>query len=184
MMLVEKWRLVRSAPVLVNRWFKLLRNQYRLPSGESIDDYYVLERPSFVLVVAQAERELVLVRQYRPATDEVYLALPAGYVDPGESVEQAARRELAEETGYQAQACRLIGELHPLPGYIRSTAFVVYCAVDAPAGERLEPAEILEVARLDWEQVRAAIVGGVIREMQAVAALLLTREVLAGGPAT
>jgi ADP-ribose diphosphatase len=65
--------------------------------------YYSLKLPDYAAVVALTEkREVLLVRQYRPAVERFTLELPSGLVDSGESPGEAARRELFEETGYDA----------------------------------------------------------------------------------
>src|SRR6202023_1356966 len=103
----ENWKLVDTRGVLETPWISVSQNVYRLPSGTVIDDYYIVRKNPFVLVVAlTADRQIVLVRQYRPATDRTYLSLPAGYVDQGEDVIETAYRELAEETGYAARRAR------------------------------------------------------------------------------
>jgi len=82
-------------------WLVLRHQGFRLPSGREIADYWISEYPPWVNVVAvTAADELVLIRQYRPGLDDVHYEIPAGVVDEGEDIEAAARRELAEETGY------------------------------------------------------------------------------------
>ena len=132
------------------------------------------------LVVAIQHDKLVLVRQYRPATDQFYLALPAGFLEPGEPPEVGAKRELLEETGFSAVECRLIGELHPLPGYIQSTAFEVLCKITAAKGGQIDHLEIDDVLEVGWEEALRMVVRGEINEMQAVSAILLAKEILTG----
>lgn len=73
--------------------------------------------PDYVTVLpVTPEHEVILVRQYRPAIDSDSLELPAGHVEDGESPEEAARRELLEETGHQAGSVELLGCLHPDTG--------------------------------------------------------------------
>ena len=90
----------------------MFRDEYTLPSGTEVDDYYVIERDDFVLVVAEHNDRVALVGQYRPATERYYYSLPGGYLD-GESPEVAARRELLEETGLEGEGFCTVGELHP-----------------------------------------------------------------------
>jgi ADP-ribose pyrophosphatase len=144
-----------------------------LPSGQEVSDYYVIERKPFVLVVALMDGKLLMVRQYRPATEQFYLALPGGYVDLDETPTDAAVRELREETGYDAFDVRQIGELHPLPGYIRSAAYVVKCRAAGTPASSIDVEEIDEVIQVEWSEALAMIRRGEVKEMQAVAAILL-----------
>jgi 8-oxo-dGTP pyrophosphatase MutT (NUDIX family) len=76
--------------------------------------YYMLELSDYVAVVALTpQREMVLVRQYRPVVGRTTTELPSGHVDAGETPEAAARRELLEETGMAAPALELLGVLVP-----------------------------------------------------------------------
>jgi 8-oxo-dGTP pyrophosphatase MutT (NUDIX family) len=83
-------------------WLTLRQDHLRLPSGREIPEYWISEFPPWVNVVAvTAADEVILVRQYRPGIGAVHFEMPAGVVDPEDhDFESAARRELAEETGY------------------------------------------------------------------------------------
>src|SRR5688500_17609714 len=81
--------------VCESRWGRLRAE----PDGDG-DPYYLLQVPDCVTVVARtSEGRILLVRQHRVVTGEQTIELPSGHVDPGETPEQAARRELLEETG-------------------------------------------------------------------------------------
>jgi ADP-ribose pyrophosphatase len=89
-------------------WFQLISKRV---AGESAP-YYSLQMLDYVSVIAFTDqRELVLVRQYRPAVERFTLELPSGHVEPGESPEQSARRELAEECGLDAPQLERLGTL-------------------------------------------------------------------------
>jgi ADP-ribose pyrophosphatase len=68
-----------------------------------------------------------MIRQFRYPLNKVFLEVPAGKIDPGESIEQTARRELSEETGLQASHVALCGAFHPCIGY-SDEVIHVFCA--------------------------------------------------------
>lgn len=86
-------------------------------TGEEFDRL-VLETPDWVNVVALTQdRRLVCVRQYRFGTASVTLEIPGGVIDRGEAHQEAARRELQEETGYTTAKWRYLGAVEPNPAF-------------------------------------------------------------------
>jgi 8-oxo-dGTP pyrophosphatase MutT (NUDIX family) len=96
------WDVLASHYVSRKPWLTLRQDRVRLPNGALIDDYYVLEYPDWVNVLAlTTEGLVVLVRQYRHGLRAVHYELPGGVCDPTDAgPEGTARRELLEETGY------------------------------------------------------------------------------------
>lgn len=174
---MAKWRLLSSKPLLENRWIGIYQNRYEIHGERVLDDYTIIHRDDFVLVVALEGDKLVLIRQYRPATGKSYLCLPAGFIEPTETPEQAALRELAEETGYKAARCRVLAKLDALPGYLRSAAYVALCEDLQPGRKNDVDLEVDEVLLMDIDAVIEMIVRGEIDEMQAVSAILLVNTI-------
>jgi len=97
-------------------WLVLRHQRFRLPSGREIADYWISEYPPWVNVVAiTADDDVVLLRQYRPGIGDVHYEIPAGVVEDGEAIEDAARRELREETGYGGGRWRILSQLSANP---------------------------------------------------------------------
>lgn len=87
---------------------------FNIQATEDHPPHYLIAQADFVVVVAtDPEGRLLLVRQFRPAVMQMTLELPAGHVNPGETPEQSARKELLEETGYEAPEFELLGTLSP-----------------------------------------------------------------------
>jgi ADP-ribose pyrophosphatase len=83
-------------------WRSMLVRTFLQPDGKE-RDYDVIENGAYVVVAAfTANRDAILVRQFRPGPEQVLSSFCEGYIDTNESPEQAAARELLEETGYQA----------------------------------------------------------------------------------
>src|SRR5438445_10088547 len=99
-------------PVFATPWFQILEQQ---TPGKG-DPHYVIRSPDFVVIVAlDAQARLLLVRQFRPAVAAVTLELPAGHVEPGQTPEQGARKELPAETGHAAGRLEPLGTFRPSP---------------------------------------------------------------------
>ncbi len=98
----KPWRVLSSEYTDRKPWHTVRLESVELPSGAVIPEYWINEYAPWVNVVAvTADEKVVLIRQYRHGLGAVHFELPAGTTDPEDaSLETAARRELAEETGY------------------------------------------------------------------------------------
>lgn len=129
-LLMKKWQLLDSIPVFTSKWLTLLNNTYKLPNETIGKDYYHIDRPDYVLIIARNKANEILVEtQYRRGVDDVLLELPAGWVDKDEDITSSASRELLEETGYSGKTI-LLGEVYPQPGFISMKAYVVQVDLD------------------------------------------------------
>jgi ADP-ribose pyrophosphatase len=137
-------------------------------------------RDWIVTAAVDAEDRLVLVHQYRHGVEGITLECPGGVVDPGESPEEAARRELVEESGYEAAALEPLGWVHPNPAIHGNRAFFFY----APGVRRVGEATGEEETRVELvplAEARDAIATGRISHAMSVLPIerLLARRVSA-----
>lgn len=86
---------------LNEKWFPVRRDTVKLPSGKIVDDYFIWEAPRIAMIIPVLQNgDFVIISQYRHAIGTITTQFPAGAIDAGETAEQAALRELEEETGY------------------------------------------------------------------------------------
>lgn len=98
---IEKWTLLSSEYVVRRPWLTARRDRVQLPSGAVHDEFYVLEYPDWINIIAITKNgNFVMERQYRHGRQIIAYELPAGVIEDGEMPQQAAQRELYEETGY------------------------------------------------------------------------------------
>lgn len=97
----KRWRVLSSEYLIDRPWLRARKDEVQLPSGFVMYEYYVLEYPDWVNVVAITEEgDFVMERQYRHGLGKVCMEICAGVVEKGEEPLQAAKRELEEETGF------------------------------------------------------------------------------------
>lgn len=120
----------------------------------------VVVRPPAVAVVAETyQHQLVIVRQFRWAIQEVLVELPAGVVEPHEDLETAARRELEEETGYSALTMTPLFSYFTSPGYSTECVHLWYAAsltAGTPHGDPDEDIVVEHWSRADaWAMLQS-----------------------------
>ncbi len=106
-----------------NRYFRVHHDHLQWPNGHR-GEYFVIEGRPFVVVIAERDGEIALVEQYRYTVDRVTTELPKGLIEPGESPEDAARRELREEVGYFAERFELLATIASSIGNSRKSCHV------------------------------------------------------------
>ncbi|TCD48523.1 NUDIX hydrolase [Chlorobium sp. N1] len=152
-------------------WLTLRRDRVRLQSGRIIEDYYVQEFPPWVNVIAvRKDGKIVLIRQYRHGIGGVFYELPAGVHDrEGESLMEAAQRELREETGYGGGRWRRMMELSANPALQdnRSTTFLAE-GVELLGSQELDATEEITLAPISPDELLGLIdSGGMVQALHA-----------------
>lgn len=110
-------RLIASKTIFEGRLITVRVDEVELPGGKRVAREIVVHPGAVAIAPLLPDGRLVMIRQYRHATGKVLYELPAGILEPGESPEQCARRELSEETGYEASDLRPLFSPYLSPGY-------------------------------------------------------------------
>jgi folate-binding protein YgfZ len=162
--------------LLESKRFRVVRVVEPCTDGSRREREIVRHPGSVVIVPLVSAREVCLVEVVRVAVGRTLLELPAGTLDRVESLEEAARRELAEETGYRAGRIVSAGAMWMSPGILRERMHL-FVAEDLVAGpQALEPGEQIRTRVVTWDEAIAMCLDGRIDDAKTIAGLLLTAE--------
>jgi ADP-ribose pyrophosphatase len=121
-----------------------------------------------------------LLRNRRYAVGEELWEVPAGTLEPGEPPDEAAVRELAEETGYRAGGWRQLAEFFPSPGILSERMFLFLAEDLTPGPTRLEHDEEMQSEIVPWDQALTWSLDGTIRDAKTLVAILLWEQLRRG----
>ncbi len=172
----KRWTVLGSEYLIRRPWLTARRDRIRQPNGTVMDEYYVLEYPDWVNVIAlTTEGKMLLERQYRHGLGRTCYEIPAGVVDPTDaSPEAAARRELLEETGYEGGTWRELCTLSPNSSAVNNLCHTFIAEGVTYSGARhLEATEDIDVYFFSPAEVRGFLERGEV--MQALMAAPLWR---------
>jgi ADP-ribose pyrophosphatase len=160
-----------------SRWVNLFVDQVRFPNGVVIDQHHLLDfgRGAVMAVVQDQAGKYLMVKQCRYTTGRSEWEFPAGAMQDGEEVIQAARREIMEETGYQVRDPVVLYSFHPMVGLANKVNHVVRCQADGSPG-RYDTQEISAVAWFQEEDIWAMIHSGEMMDGFCLTAFLLHKS--------
>lgn len=141
------WQVLAKRTIYASDWINLAQWSVRLPDGSVIPDHHVLDYPSeaVAIIPVDASGRILMIDHYRFITGTRGWEVPSGRIDAGESVQQAALRELLEETGYLASDWQALGKYHPSNG---SSNQVFHVGVARGLIRRSEPLDANETLGL------------------------------------
>lgn len=163
----RRWEVLESEYIARKPWFTVRHERLRLPDGRIVPDYYVMEYPDWVNVIAVTrDGRFVFVTQYRHGLGDTRYEIVAGVSEPTDgSMEAAARRELLEETGYGGGEWRRLMTLSANPATQNNLTYCfVATGVEPLADQRLDATEDLRVHLLTLDQVRELLLGDGMRQ--------------------
>jgi ADP-ribose diphosphatase len=172
--------LISTERLYHGRIVSLDRDTVRFPDG-STGQLEMLRHPGASAVVpflddpGDTDPRVLLIRQFRHAAEDFIWEVPAGRLDPGETPEACARRELEEETGMRARTLERLTMIYTTPGFTDERIHL-FLAHGLEAGtQRREADEFLELHPLRWSEVMALVRSGEIQDGKTLTSLLFVQ---------
>lgn len=162
---LDPWQILHEVDEINNRWIRVRNVTFLLPNGKEMKDYFIVEKPSVVIVIPVREGKTFLIREYERGVAEIGHKFPAGRLWEGEDPLQAAAREFREELGMHAQRLIPLGERYVEPGFMtsRSHYFLGLHLIEYPEGREDNPFELFEGEWVDFSALGPMIASGEIK---------------------
>jgi len=164
------WRTTGSGTEYTCPGFAVRRDDVILPDGTESDFHTVEEPPAVVILPFTSDGDVVVIEEWRQSVGRVNRGLPAGTVDTDDAdLDAVARRELAEETGYEADSLRYLCAVEPANGLLDSVHHYYVAHGCEPTAERdLDFNESIRVEVTDYDDLLAAVLDGTVRDGRTV----------------
>jgi ADP-ribose pyrophosphatase len=174
----QPWKTLSTREVYKNNWIRVREDVAEMPSGRTTI-YGVCEMGQCVGVLPfVSDDEVVMVRQYRYIQHENHRwEMPTGGMHPGETPEEGAQRELAEEIGYRADSLQLINTHYTSKSVCDETAHIFIGRDLAAVKSVPDETEFLEVEVIPFDRVLQMVLNGDIRDAMTIIAVLFAERV-------
>lgn len=123
---MQNWEVLGSEKVLDTKWLVVEKQKCKINDKDIIDDYYIIKRKDFVIIIAEENENILFLEQYRHGIRQSITNLPMGLIDENETPKETAIRELLEETGYKTDDLEDLGEFYLAPSNTSAKAHVFY----------------------------------------------------------
>ena len=168
---MEEERTIESKELYKGRVVQVRLDTISLPNGRT-KMREILVHPGAVAIVPLINEKVLLVEQYRKAIERRTLEIPAGTLEEGESPEECAKRELIEETGFNASQWDKLASYFPSPGYSSEIIHIF----KARGLKKVSDAEAeLPIHYMELEDVQAKIRTGEIKDSKTIIGVLMVR---------
>ena len=164
--------LLESRRIYEGRVVSLRVDRVAMPEGRTAQREVVEHAQAVAVVPVAADGRIVMVRQYRLPVGRVLLEVPAGTLDPAEEPEEAAQRELQEETGFRAQRLERLAGFWVAPGYC--TEYIHVYLAEGLSESRLaaDEDELIQVETVSLDEALRLVDAGHIEDAKSVCGLL------------
>ena len=171
---------IKSERIYEGAIINLRRDEVTVQNGTSMREI-IEHNGGAVLAAVTGEGRLVMVRQYRKPAGRVMLEVPAGKIDPGESAEAAAKRELKEETGYTAGKIKFLMQFYPSVGYSEEILYLYLCTDLTPGETNFDENEAIDIEEYEINRLHKMVMDGDVQDAKTIIAIMTVKNLLEEG---
>ena len=165
-------KIVRDETLCVGKRVSLIKRVLCVKGKEIVRDVVDFGEAVAIIPITD-DGQVIILKQYRAAVNDWIYEIPAGRIEKGESIEEAARRELIEETGYEPGILRRVISVYTAPGYSNEVLHILIAKKLRYVGARPEAGEIIKVVKIPLNEAFRFIVKEEIVDAKTVIALTL-----------
>ncbi|KKW41710.1 MAG: acetyltransferase [Candidatus Magasanikbacteria bacterium GW2011_GWA2_56_11] len=177
---MKKWKCLQSKLALDSKYFKVRQDIVELPNGEKREWTY-WDSPDSAMVVGMTEdKKLVMIKQYRYMVDDEVIEFPSGYNQSAETIEEGAKREFEEETGYTCNSLTKLGVFYETYGQLNRKIHLFFSKDISKLDQKNDSGdyvpEDIDVILVDYDRAVEMALKNKIVAMGSALAILLLKE--------
>ena len=156
---------------------------HEMPDGRC-SEFEIIRHPGGAAILpVLADGRILLIRQFRPAVEAMVYEIPAGRLEPGETPQSCAERELSEEAGYVAREVLTLGSFWSTVGFCDERVYLFLGRELTSVARQLEPDEVIDLCPMSLEEALQKLDSGEVLDSKTQLALLHYRRLCHGDAA-
>lgn len=158
--------------------FKMEKVKVLLPDGKNSERDIVRHNGAVAIIAMKDDGKVLFVEQFRKTIDEILFELPAGKLEPNESPEECAFRELEEETGYKAKTVTFLGKIAMTPGFSDEIIHLYYATGLSEGVKSGDEDEFVNLHEFDLKEINEMISNGKIYDSKTICGIKIFENII------
>jgi len=178
---IKKWECLKSEVINDFKHFKVKKDLIELPNGERREWVYLASPDSAMVLGMTEDKKLVMIQQYRYLVGDTVIEFPAGYNQEAETIEEGAKREFEEETGYTCDSLIKLGVFYETYGQLNRKIHIFFAKNIVKTKQNLDQGkdgyEDIKVVLVDFDDaINMALENKIVAAGSALAIFLLKEK--------